>query len=998
METMSCTGHTVESSKSLKASKFNEEVYENCLSSTVHDLEGTIDESLEDELNDLIKESQKCLEFYIDNTDLTTNTLNVPKTTSCLLTEEYKAEDAQVSTNINVVECNELLENNITRSGINESNSVLTVRNCEKRKTKLEEDPGVLKYSDFRSSDPILPDSLESTDTTPRNSFVGNTTSELEEDPGVSKYSDFRSSDPILPDSLESTDTTPKNSFVGNTTSALEEDPGVSKYSDFRSSDPILPDSLESTDTTPRNSFVGNTTSELEEDPGVLKYSDFRSSDPILPDCSESTDTTPRNSFSEDSSSGLEEGDNMRWKKKGDHPEYSKEEFMEEYSRQTSSKNSQKKARNPARKDSVQNNNVFEVEQTQQASGMNQNTTQLKHYPDALENRELTTNSSDLQHQKVQTGFGGGIFIAPPKPPRIQSQLSESSIENDIQSNPPKTNRSMSLPTPPPKPRRRSVKDEKGNEAEHLGSATQVDINQSQITMRSMGQQNGSDLVRRDHSETDYRTANHQLSCDVGDSPVGNNNEDKIVIRNKQTDSCRSEIVKEHRKQSLKQLATPDFPDDGYLRDDITNDQYEDSDTDDQYFDAEMHFRGWTWVYIGDDDELNAKLQSQGHDYKNNKEEDDAFKDDTSSISTTASEKEFKIQVKTSIVRKCSEIDYQRVSMYARERDICLNKKNGLFGLRIQRSRPVVVTEVDKGGAAEEAGIKVGDVILSINGNDVSRAPHSEVVKLASSQNEKDELMLVVGTNVCNSLNVASDQAVMSGYMYKRGDSGIMQSWKRRWFVLKQDNCLYYYKTQQDIDPLGAIVLANYTVAKAFNIDKPFAFKLKKFKAKTYYFYTQSKEEFNRWTSDITDATHQTINSNIWMGISSHNVQISALSINNPECTGYLTKQGAHRKNWKRRFFVLKDACMYYYENNSSQKAIGVVHFHGYTIQEIGTNNKKFLFDLIPPELELRTYHFQADHETDRKRWVAALALSIGKWIRTDICNSDDEEDCEMLI
>ncbi|XP_033127668.1 uncharacterized protein LOC117125310 isoform X2 [Anneissia japonica] len=796
----------------------------------------------------------------------------------------------------------------------------------------------------------------------------------------------------------------------------------------------------------------------------------------------ESTDTTPRNSSSEDTSEAEEGIDTeMRWKKKGDHPEYSKEEFKEEYSRgnsiKTKSKRSLKKDKKPIQNGfkeneeggGMSNEGSITGDLSSGCSGVVGTTEAICKFKVPSDETEFTRNDGI-----PCSGFSGGFFIPPPKPPRIQTQLSEpviTSHHTQPDACRPRETRSMSLPpVPPPKPRRSMVDDECN------GAKSCLPSDNSHVTRGSVGYPDGSDLSKiafnlqtvngqpqssqaRDvnsreivkmpnekDSETPVDNAaisnnlngscstemytssdhpDHQSVQDMGNGDVFECTGGSVILRNKHKSSSHTEKGKDQHNGCSVTSTSPTIDeidlDDGLLRDDITGDSegvaYNSSHNtvngssvstavgigsdEEENLHTNMDFRGWTWVYIGDDDELLAKIQLEGQDRTDTGNVQDMFNEDTSSVSTTASEKEFKIQVQTStrIHRKTSEIDYQRVSMFnTRERDICLKKKNNVFGFRIQRSRPVVVTEVDKGGAAEEAGIKVGDVILSLNGHDVSNAAHSDVVKHASSTNENDHLTLVVGTNVCNSLNLRSDQSVMSGYMYKRGGSGLLQTWKKRWFVLKHDNCLYYYKTSKDVDPLGAIVLANYTVVKAWDLDKPFAFKLSKFKARTYYFHTTSEEERTKWASAITDATNPTIKSNIWMGISTHNVSIPALSISNPECIGYLTKRGDKHKTWRRRFFVLKDACMYYYENNSSAKALGVVHFHGYTIQEIRTNSKKFPFDLIPPEPDLRTYHFLADHETDRKRWVAALASSIGKWVRTDVCNSDDEEGTEMLI
>ena len=80
---------------------------------------------------------------------------------------------------------------------------------------------------------------------------------------------------------------------------------------------------------------------------------------------------------------------------------------------------------------------------------------------------------------------------------------------------------------------------------------------------------------------------------------------------------------------------------------------------------------------------------------------------------------------------------------------------------------------------------------------------------------------------------------------------------------------------------------------------------------------------FARWAKHITEAAKPQNTSDIWLDISTHNVGLPALSIKNPDCHGFLNKLGAIRKNWKRRFCVLKDACLYYYKDIDAQHALG---------------------------------------------------------------------------
>jgi hypothetical protein len=101
---------------------------------------------------------------------------------------------------------------------------------------------------------------------------------------------------------------------------------------------------------------------------------------------------------------------------------------------------------------------------------------------------------------------------------------------------------------------------------------------------------------------------------------------------------------------------------------------------------------------------------------------------------------------------------------------------------------------------------------------------------------------------------------VTSGFLWKVGGSGLkMKHWKRRFFVLTDDNCLYYFKSPKDMSALGLILLPSYTVTVATGKEavggRQFAFKcfnrLKR-RDRQFIFAADTAEEMKVWMNVLS--------------------------------------------------------------------------------------------------------------------------------------------------
>ncbi|KAH0628117.1 hypothetical protein JD844_008862 [Phrynosoma platyrhinos] len=296
-----------------------------------------------------------------------------------------------------------------------------------------------------------------------------------------------------------------------------------------------------------------------------------------------------------------------------------------------------------------------------------------------------------------------------------------------------------------------------------------------------------------------------------------------------------------------------------------------------------------------------------------------------------------------------------------RERTVRIAKGTGDYpwGFRIQFSKPILVTEVDTNSAAEEAGLQIGDIVMAVNGTDVTSMPHSEAASLA--RKGPDILTLLVGSDISRCPN--TPRPTCRGYLHKRTQSGILKGWRKRWFVLKHDGCLYYYKHKKDegkCRPLEVTKLEGAEIGVDNSLGKPFVFK---------------------WLEAMEKAVHPVHQNHVWVDVTMHNTSLPPLAIKNPECLGLLHQLDKNKDMWVQHYCILKDGCLYFYASIRSTHALGGIYLQGYTVSEQALGSRRSVIEVKPPSEEFKTFYLCAESINENKRWINALRASASKWL-----------------
>lgn len=127
----------------------------------------------------------------------------------------------------------------------------------------------------------------------------------------------------------------------------------------------------------------------------------------------------------------------------------------------------------------------------------------------------------------------------------------------------------------------------------------------------------------------------------------------------------------------------------------------------------------------------------------------------------------------------------------------------------------------------------------------------------------------------------------------------------------------------QDTQPIGAIMLVNYQITRTPDCGKPHGFSIEKSGASGLQLAGDNDEATTRWMAVISHAIERSTATDTWLEATRRNLRLTPQSIHKPDCFGYLNKLGTKWKSWVKRYCVLKDACLYFYQDANAKNAYG---------------------------------------------------------------------------
>uniref|UniRef100_A0A672PB86 Cytohesin 3 n=2 Tax=Sinocyclocheilus grahami TaxID=75366 RepID=A0A672PB86_SINGR len=118
----------------------------------------------------------------------------------------------------------------------------------------------------------------------------------------------------------------------------------------------------------------------------------------------------------------------------------------------------------------------------------------------------------------------------------------------------------------------------------------------------------------------------------------------------------------------------------------------------------------------------------------------------------------------------------------------------------------------------------------------------------------------------------------------------------------------------------------------------------------------------------------------------------------NPDREGWLLKLGGRVKTWKRRWFILTDNCLYYFEYTTDKEPRGIIPLENLSIREVEEPRKSNCFELYNPSHKGQVikackteadgkvvegnhvvYRISAPTPEEKEEWIKSIKASISR-------------------
>ncbi|KAL0484426.1 Arf-GAP with dual PH domain-containing protein ADAP1 [Acrasis kona] len=206
-----------------------------------------------------------------------------------------------------------------------------------------------------------------------------------------------------------------------------------------------------------------------------------------------------------------------------------------------------------------------------------------------------------------------------------------------------------------------------------------------------------------------------------------------------------------------------------------------------------------------------------------------------------------------------------------------------------------------------------------------------------------------------------------NGFLTKQGSKN--KNWKRRWSKLS-DTKLAYYANVTDSYPKGDCDIESDSMimfVDELQIDKKNCFAIVS-KGRHFYVYTDVEEDMCSWVYHLRAAVYYC---NLKKVLNDPRNLLKGGQAKYIEKRGNLRKQGGKFASIKKRYFILKDGKLSYYNSDKDREPIDTVDMKGTKIEEKTNKNAKEYGMIL--HTDKRQYIMLADTISEQQEWIEAL-------------------------